>query len=65
MDQDCDGRIILSYELMMEAEHPMPERIAWNKPDSRTLECLVWAVYDGLLSPGPTPKLTGPSLITK
>ena len=36
------------------------ERIAWSKPDSKTLEHLVWAVYDGLLSPGPTPKLTGP-----
>ena len=36
------------------------EDIAWNKPDSKTLECLVWLVYDGILSPGPTPKLTGP-----
>ena len=36
------------------------ERIAWSKPDSRTLERLVWSVYDGILSPGPTPKLTGP-----
>ena len=36
------------------------EHIAWSKPDSKTLECLVWSVYDGLLSPGPTPKLTGP-----
>ena len=38
----------------------MLECIAWSKPDSKTLECLVWSVYDGLLSPGPTPKLTGP-----
>ena len=36
------------------------EDVAWNKPDSKTLECLVWSVYDGILSPGPTPKLTGP-----
>ena len=36
------------------------EDIAWNKPGSKTLECLVWSVYDGILSPGPTPKLTGP-----
>ena len=41
------------------------ERIAWNRPDSKTLERLVWSVYDGLLSPGPTPKLKGPRLITK
>ena len=38
----------------------MLECVAWSKPDSKTLECLVWSVYDGLLSPGPTPKLTGP-----
>ena len=36
------------------------EDVAWNKPDSKTLERLVWSVYDGILSPGPTPKLTGP-----
>ena len=36
------------------------EDIAWNKPDSKTLEHLVWSVYGGILSPGPTPKLTGP-----
>ena len=36
------------------------EDVAWNKPNSKTLECLVWSVYDGVLSPGPTPKLTGP-----
>ena len=87
MEQDCDGRIVLCYELMMEAEHQfrikrgrgvgchcpssssgsappcsqeMLERVSWNKPDTKTLECLVWSVYDGLLSPGPTPKLTGP-----
>ena len=86
-NQDRDGRIVLSYELMMEAEHrfrvkrgggirccrPSPssgnappcsqdtlEHIAWSKPDSRTLEHLVWSVYDGILSPGQTPKLTGP-----
>ena len=86
MDTDCDGRVILCYELMMEAEHrfrikwgggtgchrplsltgnasPCPqdklEDIAWNKPDSKTLEHLVWSVYNGILSPGPTPKLTG------
>ena len=36
------------------------EDVAWNKPDSKTLERLVWLVYDGILSLGPTPKLTGP-----
>ena len=36
------------------------EEVAWNKPDSKTLERLVWSVYDGILSPGPTPKLMGP-----
>ena len=35
------------------------EDVAWNKPDSKTLEHLVWLVYDGILSPGPTPKLMG------
>ena len=86
-DQDRDGCIILSYELMMEAEHQFRvkqgggfghccpssssgnappcsqdtlECIAWSDPDSKTLEHLVWSVYDGVLSPGPTPKLTGP-----
>ena len=38
----------------------MLERIAWTKTDSKTLERLVWSVYDGLLSPEPTPKLVGP-----
>ena len=87
MEQDQDGCVVLSYELMMELEHwfrikwgrgirhchpssssgstppcsrEMLEHIAWSKPDSKTLECLVWSVYDGLLSPGPTPKLMGP-----
>ena len=86
-DQDCDGCVILSYELMIEAEHqyrvkwgggigghcPSPpsgntppcsrntlECIAWSEPDSKTLEHLVWSVYNGVLSPGPTLKLTGP-----
>ena len=86
-EEDHDGRIVLSYKLMMEAEHwfrikrgggighccspscpssappcsqETLERVAWGKPDSKTLEHLVWSVYDGLLSPGPTPKLTGP-----
>ena len=36
------------------------EDIAWNKPDRKTLEHLVWSAYDGILSPGPTPKLAGP-----
>ena len=36
------------------------ERIAWSEPDSKTLEHLVWSIYDGILSPGPTPVLTGP-----
>ena len=79
--------LVLSYELMMEAEHryrvkrgggirhhhPLPsssnalpcswdtlECIAWSEPDSKTLERLVWSVYDGVLSPGPRLKLTGP-----
>ena len=86
-EEDHDGRVVLSYELMKEAEHqyrikrgggarcchspshagsaPLGstetlEHVAWAKPDSKTLECLVWSVYDGLLSPGPTPKLEGP-----
>ena len=86
-DQDRDGRIVLSYELMMEAEHqyrvkwgggtgcrcPLTslgstppcswdtlEGVAWREPDSKMLECLVWLIYDGVLSPGLTPKLTGP-----
>ena len=36
------------------------ECITWSKTDSKTLEHLVWSVYNGLLSPGPTSKLTGP-----
>ena len=87
MEEDHDGRVVLSYELMMEAEYQFRikwgggighhhsssssgstplcsqetlEHVAWSKPDSNTLECLVWSVYDGLLSPRPTPKLTGP-----
>ena len=36
------------------------EDVAWNKPESKTLERLVWSVYDGILSPGPMLKLTGP-----
>ena len=87
MDQDRNGRIILSYELMIEAEHwfrvkrgggighhcPSPsssnappcsrdilECVAWSDQDSKTLEHLVWSVYDGLLSPGPTLRLMGP-----
>ena len=87
MEQDCDGCVVLSYKLMMEAEHqfrikrggglgchhpsssfynapPCSRKIlqciAWSKPDSKTLERLVWSVYNGLLSPGPTPKLLGP-----
>ena len=87
MDQDHDGHFVLSYELMMEAEHRFRvkwvggigchhpssasgnappcswdtlECIAWSKPDSKTLERLVWSIYDGLLSPGQTPKLMGP-----
>ena len=86
-EEDRDGRVFLSYELMVEVEHQfrikrdggvrchcspscssstppgsreMLERVAWSKPDSKTLEHLVWSVYDGLLSPGHTPKLTGP-----
>ena len=38
----------------------MLECIAWAKPESKTLERLVWSVYDGLISPGPTPKVVGP-----
>ena len=36
------------------------ECVAWSKPDSKTSEHLVWSVYDGLLSPGSSPKLMGP-----
>ena len=86
-EMDRDGRVVLCYELMIEAERrfrikrgggvghrrptsttsnaiPCPpdklEDVAWNEPDSKTLERMVWSVYDGILSPGPTPKLTGP-----
>ena len=86
-DEDCDGRIILGYELMIEAEHryrikrgggvgccqstshasnappcspEMLDYITWAKPDSKTLECLVWSVYDGIITLGLTLKLVGP-----
>ena len=86
-DKDRDGRVVLSYKLMMEAEHQyrvkwgggigrhrsLPssgnappcsrdtlECVAWSEPDSKMLERLVWLVYDGVLSPGLMPKLTGP-----
>ena len=86
-DMDHDGRVVLCYELMIEAErhfrikrgggagrhhpssttsnatpcpHDKLEDVAWNKPDSKTLERLVWSVYDGILLQGPTPKLMGP-----
>ena len=89
-DMDHDGRVVLCYELMIEAERrfrikrgggtgrrrpssttsnatPCPpdklEDVAWNKPDSKTLERLVWSVYDGILSPGPTPKADGPRVL--
>ena len=72
-DMDRDGRVILCYELMIPCRRPLSstsnappcprdklEDVAWNKPDSKTLERLVWSVYDRILSPGPTSKLTGP-----
>ena len=34
--------------------------MTWSNPDSKTLEHLVWSIYDGILTPGPTPKLVGP-----
>ena len=34
--------------------------VTWSNPDSKMLEHLVWSVYDGILTPGPTPKLVGP-----
>ena len=36
------------------------DHMTWSNPDSRTLECLMLSVYDGILTPGPTPKLVGP-----
>ena len=87
MEEECDGHIVLSYELMMEAEHQFRikrgggircrcspscsgsappcsqeklECVAWSKPESKTLEHLVWSVYNGLLSPGSTLKLSSP-----
>ena len=36
------------------------DHMTWSNPDSKMLECLVWSVYDGILTPGPTPKLVGP-----
>ena len=86
-EEDRNGHVVLSYELIVEAEHryrdkmgwwcqmpPFPshagsaplcspemlECIAWAKPESKTLECLVWSVYDGLLSSRPTLKPVGP-----
>ena len=87
-DEDCDGHIVLGYELMLEAEHrfrikwdggigrhrslshstsnALPcsqetlDHVTWSNPDSRMLECLMWSVYDGILTPGPKPKLVGP-----
>ena len=38
----------------------MLEHVAWAKPDSKTLEHLVWSVSDRHLSPRPTLKLVGP-----
>ena len=38
----------------------MLECITWAKPESKTLEHLVWSVYDGLISLGPILKLVGP-----
>ena len=83
MDTDCDGHVILCYELMIEVEHcfrikrgggaghhhplslagntsPCPwdklEDVAWNKPDSKTLEHLVWSVYNPIIKlPGASP----------
>ena len=34
--------------------------MTWSNPDSKMLERLMWSVYDGILTPGPTPKLLGP-----
>ena len=88
-DEDCNGRIVLGYELMLEAEHrfrikqgrgasdatnppciplvtapPYSQEtldcVTWSNPDSRMLECLVWSIYDGIVTPGPTPRLVGP-----
>ena len=86
-EMDRDGRVVLCYELMIEAERrfrikrgsgvgcrhptsttsnaiPCPpdklEDVAWNEPDSKTLECMVWSVYDGILSPGPTAETDRP-----
>ena len=87
-DEDCDGCIVLGYELMLEAEHRFRikwgggvrccqspshsasnippcsqetlDHMTWSNPDSKMLEHLVWSVYDGILTPGPTPKLVGP-----
>ena len=90
MDTDRDGRVILCYELMIEAEHrfrikrgsgmghrrpsssagnasPCPpdklEGIAWNKPDSKTLEHLVWSVYNGILLPRAHTEIDGPRVL--
>ena len=38
----------------------MLDQVTWAKPDSKMLEHLVWSVYDGIITPGPTPKLVGP-----
>ena len=91
-EEDRNGRVVLSYELMMEAEHrfrikwrggighccsspssgvaplcsrEMLECIAWSKLDSKTLERLVWSVYEDFFHQGPQQNLWAPSLITK
>ena len=36
------------------------DHVTWSNPDSKMLEHLMWSIYDGILTPGPTPKLVGP-----
>ena len=36
------------------------DHITWLNPDSKMLERLEWSIYDGILTPGPMPKLVGP-----
>ena len=36
------------------------DHVTWSNPESRMLECLMWSIYDGILTLGPTPKLVGP-----
>ena len=70
--QRADERLVVAYEILCISancctdrwngvkETSMPDALALLKvEDARHLECLVWAVYDGMLLVDPQPKLLG------